>query len=173
MLGPWNTCVSWGLISSKQKIWVEPGLGDPVHHPHLPSSNFQEKNTGVWASRLWYPSIIHTHTIKTVWSPWLVHTCCLFNIFSTQVALSFRETTAWFGARARWQLSASFTGFLVPSLHSTSKSSLCRFFAHASLFLSRFRKGASAKDQNTLTGRCDHPPLACWGAGPSGQQRFH
>lgn len=63
------------------------------------------------------------------------HTCWLKSILWTKSALSFLETTAWLGTMARWQCWGSVTGFLVPSRHSSRKSSCFRFLAQVSVFL--------------------------------------
>lgn len=62
------------------------------------------------------------------------HTCWLKSILRTESALSFLETTAWFGTMPRWHFWASVTGFLVPSRHSSSKSFCFRSLAQPSGF---------------------------------------
>lgn len=64
----------------------------------------------------------------------VAHTCWLKSILRTKSALSFLETTAWFGTMPRWQFWASVTGFLVSSRHSSSKSFCFRSLAQSSWF---------------------------------------
>lgn len=89
------------------------------------------------------------------------HTCWLKSILRTKSALSFLETTAWLGTAARWQLWASVTGFLVPSGHSSWKSSCFRSFAQASGFLPgerRMHEPELMASQGALTGAGDWLP---------------
>lgn len=150
----------WSLVSR-----ARPGRSSSTIHA-LPVLTSRKRMLGYRAgTQLGNPQIIHTHPRRKGWRPCLCHhTCWIINILWTQAALSARETTAWFGARARWQSSASFTGFLLPSVHSSSKFSSCSVFAHSSGFFPGYRKGGSA------TVLIKAHPLACGGPGPSGQQ---
>lgn len=113
--------------------------------------------------------IIHIHPGKRGWRYLLVHTCCLSNSSATQVTLSSRATTAWFGALARWQFSALSTGSLAPFWHSSSKSICFRSFAQSSLFFPGYRKCGSATALIKAPSLVDVTnPLVCGKPGFSG-----
>lgn len=96
-----------------------------------------------------------------VWK-WAEHTCWLKSILRTESALSFLETTAWFGTMPRWQFWASVTGFLVPSRHSSSKSFCFRFLAQSSVFFPGERETRTTYSfhQDAPLGRYDQPPMS-------------
>lgn len=86
------------------------------------------------------PLLTGAHTVKNLLEALVVHTCWLIITFWMYSTLSIRDTTAWFGAMARWQFFASVTGFRVSSRHSSSKSSSLKFLAHSCVFFPGDRK---------------------------------
>jgi hypothetical protein len=158
----WGMDVTW---HSQADIWTQTFWSTTY-------SSLQKKNSGdraILSCEL--PQITYTHLGMNAGRPYLLHTCWLNNSCLTQAALSFRETTAWFGARARWQFAASDTGFLVPSRHNNLKSSSFRSLAHGSGF---FPGGREKVDQPNLmalvTGRTWTTHWCVVDRGLSGQQ---
>lgn len=114
------------------------------HSPRPPVSSFQKEIARVWAAFSTELSQYSTPTQEQSGRPWLIHTCWPINKSWTHCALSFRETTAWFGAWARLQVLYWSTSFWVPSRHSSLKFPCFRSLAHGSGLFPRERKGGSA-----------------------------
>ena len=153
--------IRWVNISSDQE---SEALEIQFHNPYPPNSSFQKENAGMQAAfSCEFPPNNHPERK----GGWLVYTCWSSNTRRTQAALSSLETTPWFGDRARWQVSAWVTAFLVPSVHSSLKSSCIRFLAQASGFFPGDREGGSATadgfGQDTLSGGYDRP-IGVWRA---------